>query len=325
MPGDKWNKTCFTIFDMSWNPQKVVDHLTDKELYYILCQKEQCPTTNKLHWQGYYECKTRKGIKGHQNNLLAPKCHVEQSYGSYKDNKIYCSKDNTSLGERFEWGEPIKQGERRDLSLLKKDLDAGMSLKEIAENHFQEFLLYNNGIKEYMLLNRPKRSWKTELHVIVGPAGCGKSEKVWSHGIDKVCTIAATQTGVWWDVYDGEEIILFDEFCGQIPYSTLLNLTDRYPFTVPKKRSTVQFTGKLIYIVSNKTPDQWYPEISKDKNLWPAFLRRIDKYYNFYDKTVYEKPPDTIDTRIPFESLVPVNTLNINNNYMIDTFELDKS
>lgn len=286
MGGLKWNKTCFTIYNMEWDPKTTCDNCID--INFLICQKEACPTTKRLHWQGYYECKKRLGKAGHQKNLGAPGCHIEMCNGTPEENIIYCTKSESKIdGTEFRYGNPAKQGQgaRNDLIDLKNDLDKGKKLKDIADDHFEEFLRYNRGIKEYMLLKTKKRTWKTELHIIVGPAGCGKTKHVYdTYNIDDICNIDATQTGVWWDNYDNEDIVIIDEYHGQIPFTTLLKLTDRYPFTVPKKGSICQFTSKKIYIISNKLPEEWYPEVSKDERLWAAFLRRIDNYINYYNE-----------------------------------------
>lgn len=284
MGGLKWNKSCFTIYNMEWDPKTACDNCTD--IHFLICQKEACPTTKRLHWQGYYECTKRLGKAGHQKNLGAPGCHIEMCNGTPEQNIIYCTKSNSKIeGTEFKYGNPAKQdqGARNDLIDLKNTIDSGATLKEISQKHFEEFLRYNKGIKEYMLLNQPKRTWKTELNVFVGPAGCGKNKYVYdTFPMDTICKVSCTQTGMWWDSYDGHENVILDEFHGQLPFGILLELTDRYPMDLPKKGSMVNFIAKRIFICSNKLPEEWYPEMSKDADLWAAFLRRVNIYKNYY-------------------------------------------
>lgn len=297
MPGEKWNKSTFTIFSNDWKPENVLNNCHD--LVFIICQQEKSPSTGKIHWQGYYECRNRLGIKGHKTNLGDNKAHIEKALGTAEQNIEYCSKSDSKLenGLFYTWGKPAKQGQgaRNDLLSLKEDLDKGHNLVTIADNHFECFLKYNKNIKEYILLKQQPRNWKTELIILVGPAGCGKTSWVHNNYPDYIL-IDGSQTGVWWDLYDGHETVLFDEFTGWIPFNTLLKLTDRYKMSVPGKGTIKNFIAKRLIICSNKLPEEWYPDIFQDKRLWEAFNRRIDKYINYYSALEeHGAPPTKVD------------------------------
>lgn len=308
MGGAKWNKCTFTIYDMSWNPQLVVDNC--KDLFFIICQKEKCPSTGRLHWQGYYECKTRKGKKGHQDNLCAPKCHVELAKGSAEDNIIYCSKSESKVDETFSHGKPVTHGQRNDIETIKDDIMNGMSLREIAEKHFENFIKYHKGIEKYYnLINYKERTWKTELVILVGPSRCGKTSHIIKE-FPELYRLMRPQNSVWFDGYDNHEIMLIDEFYGWIPFDMLLNLTDHAKMNVEVKGGTKPFVAKRIYITSNDPPEKWYPNVSNLPHRWEAFKLRINEYYNFYDKTVYRKPiDDDLSHLIPIESLQTTDQL----------------
>lgn len=278
MGGDKWNKCCFTIFLENWDPKEIVKN---NNITFLTCQKEKCPTTNRIHWQGYYECKTRVGIKGHQVNLDAPKQHVSRAMGSAEDNIAYCNKSDTRIDEPFTYGSISKQGKRNDLIELKKSIDEGKTLKEIADEHFTEFIKFHRGIKEYMNLNRIRRNWKTKVIIIVGPPGCGKSRYAWETYPDAY-DLRNSDTGLWWDGYDNHKTVIIDDFYGWIKYDTLLRLCDRYPMMVDTKGGACNFVAENIIITSNSQPEEWYPNISCNINRWGAFLRRIDEKRNLY-------------------------------------------
>lgn len=308
MGGAKWNKSTFTIFDMSWNPQTAVDNCSD--LNFIICQKEKCPSSGKLHWQGYYECKTRKGIKGHQTNLCAPKCHIEMAKGSADDNIIYCSKSESKISETFRYGNPVTQGQRKDLIAIKDDIMNGMSLRELAEKHFEQYIRYHKGIEKYYdLINYKERTWKTKLIIFVGPSRCGKTSHILKEYPD-LYRLMRPQNTVWFDGYNNHNTILIDEFYGWIPFDMLLNLTDHAKMTVEVKGGTKPMVANTIYITSNDVPEKWYPNISNLPHRWEAFKLRIDEYYNFYDKTVYKKPiDDDLSHLIPISSLKETDQL----------------
>lgn len=111
--------------------------------------------------------------------------------------------------------------------------------------------------------------------MFLGPPGSGKSRSAWndfkvtySHAGDR-----------WFDGYDADERVLFDDFDGWksgISYRKLLQLTDRYPMRVPVKGGFVQWIPKMIIFTTNVHPERWYP----DEDYAPL-ERRIDDIIDF--------------------------------------------
>jgi len=282
--GQKWDKSTFTIHNENWNYKHLIEH---NDIKYFICQLEKCPKTNKLHWQGYIELKNRKGLKGFKDILTDNTAHIEKAQASAEDNINYCSKSDSKIEGPFSWGNPKKtgQGARSDLSDLKQSLDNNLKISEIANKHFNEFILYHKGIEKYLLLKRPKRNWDMDVIIILGPSGCGKSSYVYkTYDMNDIYELREPNNGsLWWDGYDGQETVLIDEFYGWINYSFMLKLLDRYPLMIDTKGGAVQFTSKRIIIISNcKKIEDFYPSISNQPHRWAAFLRRAKTIKNFY-------------------------------------------
>ena len=54
--------------------------------------------------------------------------------------------------------------------------------------------------------------------------------------------------GNWWDGYDGEKKIIIDEFRGQMTWSDILGLLDRYEYRAPVKGGFVQIQADKFVI-----------------------------------------------------------------------------
>lgn len=83
----------------------------------------------------------------------------------------------------------------------------------------------------------------------------------------------------WWDGYDGESDIIIDEFYGQLRWSFMLQLLDRYPLRVESKGGSVNFVGRRLIFTSNKAPWDWY---DREKVVDQTPLkRRVSKVWHF--------------------------------------------
>lgn len=204
------------------------------------------------HLQGYAEFKGRHRLSWYAK--LFNNWHIEPRKGTAQQAKEYCEKE----GDFFQYGDISgSQGTRSDLVGLYESLKSGATLRDISDGHFKQFLRYERAIRSYRLIHGDRRNWETEVFVLWGKTGTGKTRHVHDNEVDE--DVYVHPGGPWFDGYDGHTVVLFDDFSGScFPIAYLLKLLDRYPFSVPVKGAFVSFTPRRIYITSNIDPDQWY-------------------------------------------------------------------
>lgn len=257
----RFRNWCFTSFK---EPQIDTDNIN----YYIY-QKELCPTTQKEHWQGYIECTKALTLgqikKVFDDNTL----HLERRIGSQGQAIEYCKKLESKVGDSIEWGFPKEQGKRTDLIYAKEEVLKGTDMLEIL-NTRPSLIRYINQLQKYKALtNNTPRKWETEVTVLIGEPGSGKTRYVHDREEDLYTLIEPTST-VWFDGYEGQEAVLIDDFKGHIRYNLLLQLLDRYPMRVNTKGGTTNWCPKRVYITSNYPVNEWYKDTK-------ALKRRIKK------------------------------------------------
>lgn len=98
---------------------------------------------------------------------------------------------------------------------------------------------------------------------------------------------------ILWRVYRN-----FDDFGGsEFKLTYLLKLMDRYPMRVPVKGSFVNWVPKKIYITSNYSPKEWFPN-AKDEHV-KALFRRFKKVVRFRRlNSVIDDPDDSSEDRV---------------------------
>lgn len=97
---------------------------------------------------------------------------------------------------------------------------------------------FSNAARMVPLFNNKKRRWKTELYIFTGVPGAGKSYGARAHareflaelGLDEEpyhFMVPASKTDkVWFQNYNGESVVIIDEFYGQIGINVFKNLID---------------------------------------------------------------------------------------------------
>jgi len=226
------------------------------------------------HAQGYVEFS--KPLRLAALKKMLPSAHWERRMGTREQAREYCMKEEGRISGPYEQGlfSSGGIGARNDLAELKRKIDEGATMEEIADDHFKEYLRYERGIQNYKRLKNPKRDWKSRVIVLVGDTGAGKSHYVRQNYPDAFWK----QNSKWWCGYDNHETVVLDDFYGWLPWSILLNLLDAYPMTVETKGGNVNFVAKTIIITSNVAPDMWYDHTNPQMQ-FPALLRRIDQFF----------------------------------------------
>lgn len=261
---------CFTSYI---EPKPTNEH----PLRYYVFQKEECPTSKRIHWQGYVELSIPVRLKHCQSLMGIPKQHMAKRHkDSTRDQaRIYCMKIETRLEEATEWGDwgAGGQGRRNDLSALLKKVKEGETMLNIIEDNPELYGRYRNTIKDYkfeVLKYQTKTFRKVEVEVHWGEAGTGKTRHcVESHPDAYKLDF---DENIWWDGYEGETTLIINDFYGNMKYHKLLDLLDGYQLRLPIKGGHTYANWNKVLITSNKPPDQWYHH-----GMTPALERRINE------------------------------------------------
>lgn len=262
MQGKNW---CFTIN----NPEEECAGWNAEHMHFMICGIEVGENGTK-HIQGYVQMKKKHRLT--KMKTFFPRAHLEVARGSPDQNIEYCSKD----GSHHVHGEqPIKRGQRTDLEDVQRAITSGSTYDDLLRSHFGEAVKYQRSLQNIIEHYRADRKEPPTVYVYWGDTGLGKSRKAFEE-----CPDAYWKTlGDWWDGYDGHTEVIIDEFYGWIRFDLLLRLLDRYPMRVPVKGGFRKFVAEKIIFTSNKSPKEWYPNLSEVHKR--AFERRITKVVEF--------------------------------------------
>lgn len=286
----------------------------DTNVLLFCCYTEQCPKTQRWHIQGYVALKKKRRLSSIFDQLLCvwqgepyvwP--YVKPAIYSAWHNKRYCEKDGDgwTVGEAAEWSEEQlrnlgnKQGKRTDIEAMAKDFqDKPWESKLTKARKFpKQFCHYNRAFDKLLTLERDhqyhssydtsKRSIDMKNYVYTGPPGCGKSHTV-EQEVKKLCSdfpqlrVYYKTIQKWWDGYDGQEIVVIDDFRSSMPFSELLNLMDGKPFRREAKGTTICLRAHHIFFTTPKHPRYWYKKImEEDGDAEGQLLRRIYQLREF--------------------------------------------
>lgn len=273
MPTSQAKNWCFTV--NNYGPEDA-QHIFTKakeatsDVVYLVIGKE-VGESGTPHLQGYISFSKRKTL-GRIKTIVGNRAHVESARGKPAQAAAYCKKE----GSFEEFGTlPAGQGHRSDLQSIYKQVKEGVGLREIADQFPSSVIRYHTGIKRIQQLFRPQRPSPPQIWVLWGKTGSGKTRRVWEFADGDKLWIHPGER--WFDGYDGQPAVLFDDFDGSwFKLGYLLRLTDRYPMTVPVKGGHSWWAPKTIYFTSNLKPDDWYPKGNDEHRR--ALRRRLTEF-----------------------------------------------
>ena len=117
-----------------------------------------------------------------------------------------------------------------------------------------------------------------QVTYIFGKTGSGKTRSVMEKYGYSAC-YRVTDYKHPFDNYDGQDVLIFEEFRGSLKHGDMLVYLDGYPVLLPCRyfNRTACFTK--VFIISNIPPDQQYPNIDEESRA--AFYRRIHKVIEY--------------------------------------------
>jgi len=261
---------CFTINFADGEVTALLSEEFPEWFTFCVWQLEIGHDNNVLHYQGYLECSGKKSMRQIHAVPGFERSSLEVRRGSQQQAVTYCTKQDTRVDGPWFHGEQKEQGKRSDLVQLKRAIDNGASDVTLWDDHFSSMTRYHKAFSTYKRVKAPKRDWITHFLVIIGPSGCGKTQycKEFFKGA------FWKPNSKWWDDYDGQEYVVWDEFQGQYPFRDLLRILDSSPLTVESKGSHVNFVAKWVVFTSNYHPRDWYDPLSIKVDWDDSPLRR---------------------------------------------------
>ena len=218
---------------------------------------------------------------------LYPKAHIEATKGNKQQAEDYINK----RGQFQEKGEQVvyvakygeikgAQGNRKELEIIQELIEKGFTPNQIMEHSFS-FRKYEKMIKDGYFAKRKKEtpiSRKIEVEWIFGETGTGKTYTLVQlselYGEDNIYIVSDYSSG--FDHYNGEPIILLDEFRGQIPYGTVLMILQGYKQQIHARYTNAWTLWDKVFITSPLTPYEVYNNMeTNDKK--EQLYRRITK------------------------------------------------
>lgn len=295
MPVKQYTRVAFTTYH---GPTDYAP-ISRSPLVYLIVAEEVCPTTGRLHHQGYMESQHKVLSVAKVKTLLNDNtAHVEKALGNCEANQNYVRKgagytgiwkehklNHPTYGHDLrllhEWGTAKQQGKRNDLEAIAQSIHEGKRLRDIAEENPAEFIKFHKGIQAYKSAITKPRSADTpkEVFVYFGPTGTNKTRT--AHEAYPDAHIQGNELGKWFDGYDGHSEVILDEYRGQLTFGFLLRLLDRYPMKVEVKGGVEEFVADTIIITCPEHPSTWYKTLDQRDGKMDQLRRRITKIMKF--------------------------------------------
>lgn len=266
MPEWRTKYWCFTINNPPESAYEDLSKLYPETASYLVFQLEAGERGTR-HIQGYICLKTRVRMPGIRR--LIPGGHYEKARGSAEQNKEYCTKE-PRLQDFVELGTmPVDGGKEQNSELREatERIVAGSSIQAVARELPTAFVRNFRGLRNLQsMLFPPEERPNRVVLWLYGPSGCGKSRL--AYALSGITSYWHPMQN-WWDEYEGQETVVFDDFrsdsFGNHTFVSLLRYIDRYPIRVPVKGAYAPLRATRFIITTLYDPQGTYPGMHPDE------------------------------------------------------------
>lgn len=258
----------FTVNNYSEEDEHFVFDLAN-ESEYVVCGREKAPSTGTPHLQGFVYFSNQRRFQGVQS-LLPAGAHIEPkcAASTFRQCREYCTKD----GDFFESGSlPMDSDRKGDAGKLSSAERWQRAIRgdffELAPEHYPRYRAIHMQFRSVEDRAELNNDW------ICGHSGCGKSRYVrdnydqfYSKGMNK-----------WWDGYDGEDVVLLDDFAPEHAkyLSYYLKIwADHYAFNAEIKGGMLKIRPKRIVVTSQYSIETCFAD--QDVETIEAIVRRFN-------------------------------------------------
>ena len=234
-------------------------------LYWCMCDEEgdECET---YHTHIYFVLRTATRHTVVDNRF--PNIHREIVRGTSADNRAYVLKD----GEKYQ-KQPDGSYDYTDTS--------GKQHK--GKNYSDTFEEWGEMPQEHQGKSKDVEriysifadSWRDlTVTYICGTTGVGKTRSVMDKFGYRNC-YRVTDYKHPFDTYDGQDVLILEEYRSQFKIADILNYLDGYPLLLPCRYFNRQACFTKVFLITNVPLEDQYRTVSEESR--NAFLRRIHK------------------------------------------------
>lgn len=246
--------------------------------YTYLGQLEEGEEDGYRHWQLIIDG-GQSPIRFSTLKNKLPTAHLEPRRGPIQQAIDYVTKEETRVPEepRLEHGiirHSDEKGRRKDVEVVREAiLEKGLSADEVFLQVPESNRMTAMVEKLVAARDRSRHTKPRQLEVIwlYGPPGTGKTSLAVEMGGTNYYRVTDYQHP--FDSYSGEETLILDEFDGGMRLSTLLNVLDIWPTTLPARYADRVAAYSQVVLVSNEAPWSFYPWETQSRR--QAFMRRV--------------------------------------------------
>lgn len=288
------------VFTINNYTEKDLELLGNLKYRYICMGYEGKEEGKTPHIQGYVYFKDNKTFSALKKYM--PRAHIEvRSKDSTPEAAIkYCKKE----GDYDEDGEPPKQGKRTDIDEVSEMIKEGKKIRDVALEHPNTYIKFHKGIQALrnIILSISKRTEKPEVIVYYGDTGTGKSHNAFEFTDPDDRYVWGPENDKWFDGYDGEKSLILEEYRGQLPFSMLLRLLDKYEMRLQIKGGFVNLCATKIIITSPVHPKKWYKHLDGNEGKINQLMRRLDKIFfcTISKDGIFEKNDEKDNKETPY-------------------------
>lgn len=231
-----------------------------RDCKYSIIASEHAKTTGTAHLHIYFKFRNKRSFRAIQK--VFPRANIQRAEGTDEQIRAYCSKEM----DPQTFGKPSRQGQRTDLHAVAEEVKARKrTCEEILLEEPTVYHIYGRVLEaiESVVMRKSHRTFRTRGIWYWGKSGRGKSYRAFNgYELGRFYVKPLDEKDCyWWDAYKQQEIVIMDEFRGQLSFDVLLKICDEYPYVVSRRgREPVPFLSKEVRITSCYHPNDIYKE-----------------------------------------------------------------
>lgn len=256
-----------------------------------------------------------------------PTAYIAQARGSNFDIMRYCNKLDTRIEEPFKIGNISEMRSRTDIEEFYNAIKSGADNYELLENFYALTAQFGfekiDKQRDVYFNSKYRKEWRNiETTYIFGDSGVGKTTKIFKeYGFENVFRVSYYGKFMF-NGYNGEKVLLLDEFTGQVNFTWLNQILDGYPLKVEVKGGERIACFEKIFIVSNFSfYDLYKTQKECEPKEFETVYRRIHHifYMNKLGELVLKK--ESIFEDVPVDEIeLPGKTKRVSRSYFINEY-----